>query len=127
MGLLDDMKTLIPTDVADASSIFLGSYPDTPDNIVTLYHSGGSDPSHSFGSREFENPSFQVRIRNASYAIAHDKANQVKDAYDGQTELTIDGNRYLSIFQQGDILPLGRDEQNRTELSLNFRVRVQRA
>lgn len=126
MGLLVDMKALIPAGVAAAASIFLGDYPDMPDNIVTLYHSGGADPSHTFTSKEFEEPTFQVRIRNISYGMAEEKANAIKDALDGQTELIINGNRYLSIFQQGDILPLGRDSRNRTELSLNFRVKVER-
>ena len=126
MGLLDDIKTLIPSDAAEASSVFLGSYPDSPDNIVTLYRSGGFDRSRSFTNREYENPSVQVRVRDISYARANDKMEIIKDALDGLTEQSINGNRYLSIMQQGDVLPLGRDDKNRTELSLNFRVRVER-
>lgn len=127
MSLLVDMKTLIPSAVATASNIKLGDYPDDPDNIITLYQSGGADPSHTFSSREFEEPTFQVRIRNISYAVAITKAEAIKDALDGQTELTINSNRYISIFQQGDILPLGKDKRNRSEFSLNFRVKVVRA
>jgi hypothetical protein len=127
LSLLNDMKTLIPADVAPASSIFIGDYPDTPDNIITLFHSGGFDPSHSFTAKEFEEPTFQVRIRNTSYAMASEKGELIKDALDGRTELVINGNRYLSVFQQGDILPLGKDSKNRTEFTLNFRVRVKRA
>lgn len=127
MSLLADMKTLIPSGVATATSIYLGDYPDTPDNIVALYHSGGADPSHTFSSREFEEPTFQVRIRNVSFAMAETKANAIKDVLDGLTEQSINGNRYLSIFQQGDILPLGKDSKNRTELTLNIRVKVKRA
>lgn len=127
MGLLIDMKTLIPSGVAAATAIFVGDMPDAPDNIICLFQSGGFDPSHSFDSRQFEEPTFQVRIRNVSYAMADTKAQAIKDALDGQTELTINGNRYISIFQQGDILPLGKDSKNRSELSLNFRVRVVRS
>lgn len=127
MSLLADMKTLIPLGVAAASSIFFGDKPDDPDSIVVLYQTGGADPSHTFTSREFEEPTFQVLIRNAAYANAITKAEVIKDTFDGQTELTINGNRYLSIFQQGDIQPLGRDKHNRTELTLNFRAKVERA
>lgn len=127
MSLLVDMKTLIPSGVAAASSIFLGDYPDTPNNMVALYQSGGADPSHTFTSRAFEQPTFQIRIRNLSYAMAVSKAETIKDTLDGLTEQTINGNRYVSIFQQGDILPLGKDSKNRSELTLNFRVKVERA
>lgn len=127
MGLLDDMETLIPSDVAATADIYSGDKPDKPDNIVVLYQTGGADPSHSFNAREFEEPTFQVLIRNAAYANAITKAEAVKDAFDGQTELTINGNRYMSIFQQGDIQPLGRDNDNRTELTVNFRAKVVRA
>lgn len=126
MSLLVDIKTLIPSGVAVASSIYLGEYPDTPNNIIALYQSGGADPSHTFTSREFEEPTFQIRIRNISYAMAVTKAETIKDNLDGLTDQLINGNRYISIFQQGDILPLGRDNKKRTELSINFRVKVKR-
>lgn len=126
MGLLADMKTLIPSGVAAASSIFLGDYPDSPDNIVTIFHTGGADPSHTFTSREFEEPTFQVRIRNAAFANAETKANAIKDALDGQVGISINSNTYLSIFQQGDFLPLGKDSRNRSELALNFKAKVKR-
>lgn len=126
MSLLVDMKTLIPSGAAVASSIFLGDYPDMPNNIITLYQSGGSDPSHTFTSREFEEPTFQVRIRNLAYGMAITKAESIKDTLDGLTDQLINGNRYISIFQQGDILPLGRDNKKRTELSINFRAKVKR-
>lgn len=126
MSLLVDIKTLIPSGVAAASSIFIGDYPDTPNNIIALYQSGAADPSHTFTSREFEEPSFQVRIRNLSYGMAVIKAESIKDALDGLTDQLINGNRYISIFQQGDILPLGRDNKKRTDLSINFRVKVKR-
>lgn len=126
MGLIDDMKTLIPKDAAKASSIFLGSYPDKPDDILTLYQTGGSDPDHAYGHRSFENPSLQVRVRNKSYPKANDIIEAIKDKLDGLTSFKANGNHYISIMQQGDLLPLGRDDNGRTELSLNFRVRVER-
>lgn len=126
MSLLEDMATLIPSDVSETSPVFFGDYPSEPDNIVTLYPSGGEDPSHSFTDKEFENPSLQVRVRDKSYAVGYLHCEAIKDAMDGLTERVINGNRYISIFQQGDVLPLGRDSEGRAEFSLNFNIRVKR-
>lgn len=127
MSLLKDMKTLIPASAASQSAIFSGDYPDSPNNLVALYQTGGKNPAHSYEKRQFENPSFQVRVRNASYAAMITAAEAIKDALDGQVELTINGNRYLSIFQSSDILAHGKDGKNRSVCTLNFDVKVDRA
>lgn len=127
MSLTADMKTLIPTAVCAASLVFRDDMPDANDNLVAIFHTGGVDPSHSFSRVEFEEPTFQVRIRNTVSDTAVSKANLIKDALDGQKGLTINSNLYLSIFMQGDILPIGKDSRNRTELTINFKARVKRA
>ncbi|MGF9711717.1 minor capsid protein [Paenibacillus naphthalenovorans] len=122
MGLLDDIRTLI---VGIESNIFLGSTPDMPHNLMTIYHTGGADPNHSFEKRQYRNQTIQIKVRNMSYAIAENKLKQVSASLDGKTEIVINGTRYISIFQQGDVLPLGMDEKGRSSLTLNFRIRVE--
>ena len=121
--LLADMKSLL---TAVETSIYLMDKPDAPDNLLCLFFSGGADPSYAFDSKQFEEPSFQVIVRNTSTLTAISKAEAVKDALDGQTSLTIGSTSYISVFIQGDILQLGKDDKNRTELSLNFRVKLKR-
>lgn len=123
--LLSDIKSLLIS-VTSASNIFQGELPDTPDNVLGVFFSGGFDPSFSFDSKQFENPTFQVRIRNKDAVTAMTWAEQVKDALAGKTELIINGSRYISIMQNGDILPLGKDDRGRTDLSLNFSAKVKR-
>lgn len=122
MALLEDMKTLI---AAIETNIKIGEMPDVPDNAIALFRSGGADPTHSFESRLFSNPTFQVRVRNISYAMAETKAQQVALALDGLTEQTINGTRYISIMQQSDLLPIGKDSKGRSEFTLNFQARVE--
>lgn len=121
MGLLADIKTLL---TGIETNVYVGDMPDTPDNVFTLFRTGGADPAHSFDDREFTRPTIQVRIRNISYTMAETKAEQVSAALDGLTEQTINGTRYISIMQQGDILPIGKDAKGRSELTVNFQVRV---
>jgi hypothetical protein len=120
--LLQDMKTLL---TGIESTISLGEQPESPDNVLTLYFSGGFAPSHSFDTK-YEQPTMQVRIRNKSADIAYTKAEAVKAALDGQCELTINSTRYISIFQMSDVLPLGKDAKGRTELTINFAIKLQR-
>lgn len=121
--LLADMKSLL---TSIETSIFLMDKPDSPDNLLCLYFTGGANPSHAFDSKQYEEPTFQVIVRNLNASTAITKAEAVKDALDGKTELTINSTRYISVFSQGDILQLGKDAKNRMELSLNFRVKLKR-
>ena len=126
MSLLVDMKSLI---TAVNANIFLGDLPDTPDNCIALYQSGGQDAVHSLGAgvdETHETPTFQVRIRNTSYATANTQAESVKDILDGLVNQTINSNLYISIFMQGDINSLGRDDRNRINLTVNFVAKVKR-
>ena len=126
MSLLVDMKSLI---TAVNANIFLGDLPDTPDSAIALYQTGGQDAVHSLGAgvdETHETPTFQVRIRNTSYATANTQAESVKDILDGLVNQTINSNLYISIFMQGDINSLGRDDRNRINLTVNFVAKVKR-
>ena len=124
MGLIADMKTLITSE----SNKYLGDLPDSPDNLVVLYNTGGFDSFHTLGSQapSHEEPTFQVRIRDTSYANAISRAETIKGQLDGLCSTTINGNNYISIFMIGDINSIGRDSRNRAEVTLNFRVKVKR-
>jgi hypothetical protein len=121
--LLSDIKSLL---TGITTSIFLNEIPDTPDNILGVFFSGGQSPEMAFGSRTFEQPSFQVRVRHTTGATAILWAEQVKDTLNGINGLTIGSTRYLSIMQTGDILPLGKDAKARSEYSVNFQTKLQR-
>jgi hypothetical protein len=88
-----------------------------------LYFSGGQSPQHAFDGKVYEQPSFQVRIRDKSAAAAIAKAEAVKAALDGLHDLVIGSARYLSISQRGDIMQLGKDDKGRSEYTVNFDVK----
>lgn len=125
MSIVVDMATLLTSITTD---IYYDDMPDTPANLIALYHSGGSPSSHAFGQQApaWDNPTFQVRIRHTSAATALTRAESVKTALDGKNNTTIDGHKYLSVFLMGDILALGKDDKKRSEYALNFQASVQR-
>jgi hypothetical protein len=110
MSLLSDAKALM----TGVTNIYIGSMPETPDNAVCLYNTGGY-PRDLSGS-EVEEPTFMVKVRNTSYATGEALCCTIKDALHGYI-----GGKFLLIQQQGDVLDMGRDASNRQEWTLNFR------
>lgn len=120
MGLLADVKSFL----SSVSNVYLGSWPNSPDNVVALYPSGGY-PRDLSGSM-VEEPTFMVKVRNTSYPTGETLCDTIKDALHGQNNVTVNGNDILLIEQQGDVLNLGRDENNRQMWSINFRLYYRR-
>lgn len=116
MSLVADIENLL----TGVSNIYIGSLPATPDNVVGIFNTGGY--ARSMSGSEVEEPTFQVRVRNTSYATGEALCCSIKDALHG-----VAGNgKFLMIQQQGDIMDLGVDENARHEWSINFRAYYRR-
>jgi hypothetical protein len=103
------------------TDLFVSEEPQDPDAVVTVYDTGGFDSEASY---EYERPTVQVRIRGAKggYIAAANKAIAIKAELHGKYSETINNARYIGIWMQGDILPLGDDEKGRPVLTVNFRI-----
>ena len=125
MSLLADIATLL---TSVNTNIFYNDLPDTPDNCLSLFYSGGQPSIHNLNTQAptLEKPTFQIRIRNTSCASAETQAESIKDALNGKTKTTINGTLYEAIWLQGDIFNLGRDDRERTNLTVNFVAWVRR-
>ena len=110
MGLELELKTLLTT----VTNLYIGSMPDSPDNAVCLYVTGGYP--RSLADSKFEEPTFQIKTRNTSYATGLALCDTIKDLLHGATT-----SKIPVIVQQSDILNIGRDEKNRQEFTINFR------
>jgi hypothetical protein len=114
-NLLIDIKSLM----TGISNVYIGSHPPTPDNVVTLYSTGGYP--RSLTESEIEEPTFQIRVRNSVYATGYELCNTIKDLLHGAKS-----TRVLCVYQVGDILDIGRDENGRTEWTINYRAYYKR-
>ena len=125
MGLILDIKTLL---TGIENNIFLGDMPDSPDIVCVLYESGGFNPQYILNQQlpQYEQPTFQVKIRDISYSNAINRLETIKNTISGKSNLTINGHLYYSITQLSDILPLGKDTKNRCLFSLNFTTKVKK-
>ena len=116
MSLTTEVKSLL---TATVSNIFIGSMPATPDAAVCVYATGGYP--RSLSGTELEELTFQIKARNLSYASAETICNTINDLLNGASTTKV-----LMIQNQSGILDLGRDESNRTEMSMNFRCYYRR-
>jgi hypothetical protein len=124
--LLADIKSLL---TGVTSDIYKNEMPETPVNVIAIYNSPGFDPIHVINvvKPAYEQPGFQVVVRHSTAGTARTWIEAIKNALDGQCNLTINSHLYLSIFQQGDVLPMGREASTHAiEFSLNFLTKVVR-
>lgn len=110
MSLMTEVKSLLTS----ISNVFIGNMPTTPDDVIAIYNTGGYP--RGLTESKLKQPTFQIRIRSASYAAGEVMCNTVADLLHGNGTTKI-----LTIYQQGDPLDLGRDQNNRSEFSINFR------
>lgn len=103
------------------NSIFHNTMPATPDNCiaVSVYAGGAVERTHDTSGND--NPSIQVRLRNTSAGTARSKIQQIYNYLDGITNTTIGSTFFLGIsaINSGPV-PMGTDENGRTEYAWNF-------
>ena len=123
MSLVADIKTKL---TGITSDIYLNDMPDTPNNIISIYNTGGTNSLHALDTISAEQPSFQVRVRHTSNATALGWIDDIKDALDGLVDETINSTVYISIFLSSDVLNLGKDDRERCNYSINFITKIRR-
>lgn len=116
--------------VGSASSgswlIRIGKSLDTPDQLITIYDTGGLNPNPKW---LLDFPTVQVVVRGPKqgYEAAWDKCVQVKGALLGYESADLNGDRWVSITGMGDIGFIGYDDKDRPLFSLNYRLIIEPA
>lgn len=106
-----------------AGTIFVGFLPSTPDDCIALYATGGFPADGKWG---YDEPTIQVWIRARTHIDAATKAQTVYDLFQGMHATTLPNGTYVvnSLGLQSAPTLIGRDTDERTEYSLNFRMRI---
>ena len=112
MQILDAETSLIPGD-----NLFVGFEPDTPNNVIVIYDTGGG-PTDFVGYRQ---PTVQVRSRNSNYIDGWDKINEVVQVLNGIGSRTVNGTYHSTWWLQSDITFLQRDSKDRVIFVTNLR------
>lgn len=101
-------------------SIHIGSEPTEPKKTVTVYDTVGSDPVLS--EIDLRRPSVQVRVKSDEYAAGWGKANDVHVALVEAGKTIHASTVTIGWFGQGDVLFIGRDDENNYLFTCNFEM-----
>jgi len=106
-----------------ATDIFISKEPDSPDNCITIYKTGGlPDNCLTVGNRSLEIHNFQVRVRNNNYLTAHTVMESVRSSIEKGIKTLVDsgGTNYFKIELNSLPIDLQRDKANRAIITANF-------
>jgi hypothetical protein len=106
----------------EGGDLFISREPDSPDAVVTIYDTGGGEPSSGTEKNEF--PTIQVRVRGAvmDYEGAYNLIDSIKNVLHNLASQTINGTKYIGVWASSDIIHLGYDTSDRPIFTLNFRI-----
>lgn len=108
--------------VVTLENCFKNEEPSAPNSVVTIYDTGGSDP---FSEIELYTTSIQIRVRDLSYDAAYTMQDTIRRALIVPTSFEINGTKYIGVWNVGDIISLGKDQNNRSILTTNYRIERQ--
>jgi len=107
-----------------AVDLFLGSRPDSPDQLIALYQYAGGPPEYvqSSFSPTVEVVQIQVVARSIAYEDADALASAVWTALAIITNATLGSTRYRSVRPNASPGLMGRDSNDRILVSFNTTV-----
>jgi len=91
---------------------------------VVISDTGGREPNPKW---LIDYPTLQVMVRGntSGYLATFVEAKAVKDLLLGITSFNLNGDRWVSVTQNGDLAYIGRDEKMRPLFSVNFALIIE--
>lgn len=102
-------------------AISIAAEAEVPDDVVTLYDTGGLEPDTD--ELDLTRPSVQVRVRSKDYPGAYSKQLAIRDLLTLPNRITVSGGSvFLLVAMSSDIMSIGRDDNGRHVLTANYRT-----
>ena len=102
-----------------ATDLFIGNLPDTPDNALVVIDTGSLEPDKYL---PFARTTFQIMVRNKTYAQGRAKLEAVKTRLHRLTNIIMGTKHVFYILANTDGGHVGRDDAGRELFSINFRT-----
>lgn len=107
------------SDVATDWAIVVGDLRDDPNTQICIMDSPGRSPEPGL---DINYPSVQIIVRTSAndYLNGWYKCRDIRDVLLGRPSEERDGDVWASCVMAGDIMSLGKDENGRPLLAMNF-------
>lgn len=106
-----------------ATDLFIGQEPSEPDDVVTIFDTGGMPSQLTFAKGEdYHNPSIQVRVRSNDYETGWTLLNDIKTFLHGKGPEVQGGTTYTMIRCMNGPVMLGWDKSRRVRFVANFNI-----
>ena len=102
------------------TDLFANQEPATPDNVMTVYDTGGQAPV--LFDEELRAPTIMIRTRSYDYAEAYARQEAAWAVLNAVRGGTINQHRYIGVWLVSDIIAPGRDDNDRHILTANYQV-----
>lgn len=121
------LKNLLATHVGTSGwAIEIGAMPGKPDRVIMISDTPSPVEPNPKWLLDFPTCSVLTRGDESSYLDTYREAKAVKDLLLGvDSYTTVDGDRVVSITQQGDLGFIGRDENMRPMFTTNFALIIE--
>lgn len=103
----------------------IGAMPKTPDRAIQIMDTVGIEPNPKW-ALDFPTCQIMVRGNTNGYLDTYREAKAVKDLLLGiDSYTTTEGDRLVSITQNGDLGFIGRDDSMRPMFTINFALIIE--
>jgi len=108
-----------------ATDIYKAYLPDSPDDCVVIYNTGGFEPDIYLPTAD---PTFQIYVRSTDYTTGKDKVDAIVALLHRQAnkQFVTSGNYFYFLTLMSEPVHIGRDENERDEFSINLRGHTRR-
>lgn len=98
------------------TTISVSREPSSPDEAITIYDTGGLSPDTD--TEDFLVRTIQIRLRTNNYNSGYVIMENIRDNLLAEKDIV----SVNQIFMDGDILFIGRDDNDRFLLTANYRL-----
>ena len=106
-------------------NIFIARLPASPDNIISIYPTGGGQPDMKLG---YDTPTIQIIIRAGNPVVAYNNAQAIYNELHGITNLWLTSEEDVWVVScqgiQSSPVFIGEDKSKRDEFSINFQFEI---
>lgn len=112
------------TPPSGAWPIYISKLPAEGDQCIAIFDTGGLDPDPKW---LLDYPDITVMVRAKGFVDCNTKIRNICSKLHGLFSQVVNGDKWVSLVQQGGIANAGHDEKDRQLMTVSFRLIIEPA